>query len=130
MSANYIYVKLLGHPRADCNGYVKRATLVAEAKLGRYLLPNEIAHHINGIKKDDRPENLIALDQYEHHRLHRLTYINQNAGITHCKNGHEFTPENTRICKEKNGTIQRKCLMCVKIDNARRYCERKQNTRA
>lgn len=27
-------------------------------------------HHINGVKSDDRPENLICLSKYEHHQIH------------------------------------------------------------
>lgn len=33
-------------------------TLVMEEMIGRYLLPGETAHHKNGVRTDNRPENL------------------------------------------------------------------------
>jgi hypothetical protein len=66
----YCYLKFPGHPRADRNGYVKRADLVMEVKLGRVLEPNEIVHHLNGIKSDDSSDNLEVMTNSAHNLLH------------------------------------------------------------
>ena len=68
-SGGYVFVLKPDHPHARDDGYIKRAWLVLEEKLGRYLLPGTDAHHINGIKDDDRPENLAELSHGEHSRL-------------------------------------------------------------
>ena len=55
-----------GHPRTH-RGYVAEHCLVAEKKIGRYLREGESVHHINGVKSDNRPENLqVFATESEH----------------------------------------------------------------
>jgi HNH endonuclease len=56
--AGYVMVRIPGHPRAGRSPYVFEHILVAEQVLGRYLVDGESVHHINGIRDDNRPENL------------------------------------------------------------------------
>jgi hypothetical protein len=66
----YWYVKKPDHPRAGSTGYVKRADLVLEQKLGRPLTDGELAHHQNEDKTDDSPNNLELSTTSDHAKLH------------------------------------------------------------
>lgn len=67
----YIRVLSPDHPRAQMGPYGKRRyvmehILVWEKANGRLLPDGWIVHHLNGVKDDNRPENLVALPSQQH----------------------------------------------------------------
>lgn len=67
----YIGIKSPNHPNRNYQDYVFEHRLVMENHIGRFLLPVEIVHHKNGIKDDNRIENLeLFSNTSEHMRFH------------------------------------------------------------
>lgn len=68
----HVLVLKKGHPLADKNGYVLEHRYIMCRHLGRILCSDEIVHHKNGIKTDNRIENLEIMTNAEHTMIHHI----------------------------------------------------------
>lgn len=77
------------HPKAmksqNWEGYVYEHIVVAEKFLGRNLRENEEVHHLDENRANNRQENLLVLEDSQHHKLHGwLTYGSQRKKPEYC----------------------------------------------
>jgi len=66
----YVYIWEPSHPNANKRGYVAEHVLVISKKIGRPLIDKEQVHHINGVKNDNDPDNLVVMTINKHRSLH------------------------------------------------------------
>jgi hypothetical protein len=110
----YILVYMPTHPHAASNGYVLEHRLVMEAQIGRYLEANEQVHHINGVRSDNRKENLaLFASNSMHMRNHypltpdnllpdTLKTLSEQLGRT--PNRRDVTDQFTKACRRCFGS--------------------------
>lgn len=92
-SNGYILLRVgVEHHLADVRGYAYEHRVVAERKLGRQLLPQEVVHHLDGNKQNNHPDNLEV-----------------HAGIAEHLAQHRAPNSDRRLPKEPNPVVRCAC---------------------
>lgn len=66
----YVFLHIPEHPHASRRGYVQEHIVIVVAARGGVPLPTGAAvHHVNGVKTDNRPENLVVCNDNSYHML-------------------------------------------------------------
>jgi len=102
VTRGYVYVYQPTHPAANGYGFVAEHRLVAEAMLGRPLRGDEVVHHRNEQRGDNRPENLEAMDRRTHSRMHNTLPEGQWTRLYSCcqRCGRSDVPHASRgVCR-------------------------------
>lgn len=68
----YVYLHRPDHPQCNPSGYILEHRLVMEGMIHRLLLPNEVVHHRNKNRSDNRPENLQLFSENKDHLASEL----------------------------------------------------------
>lgn len=85
---NYIYILKPNHPNARKDGYIKRSRYKMSQKLKRPLLKQEVVHHLDLDKFNDKLGNLLLFKNNGKHRLFHsklYEYILKRFGIKEIK---------------------------------------------
>lgn len=81
-SDGYVSIYFPDHPKSNKDGYIMEHDLVMECYIGRWLKEDEIVHHKNKKRNDNRIENLKLMTKSEHAKMHMLERKERNDGLS------------------------------------------------
>ena len=124
---NYGYVHEFspGHPYKRKSGYVRQHRLVLEKYLGRFLCPDEIPHHVDGVRNNNTIENIELCLGSVHSSFHNKGNKN-SLGRKHSTESKDKMSHLALIREAKKReqsktmlgpSVSRKCRYCKKLDD-------------
>ena len=116
----YVRIYCPMHPESNSWGYVYEHRVLAEQKLGRRLEANEVVHHLNGKRWDNRMENLKVMDRREHSKLVNKPY--EETGVPSVCLPMELELEHKFLNRQEIVTKIKQCKVCNKSFTGRNNC--------
>ena len=112
-SRGYIKIYKPEHPFNN-DGYVLEHRLVMEKYLGRYLKKEEIVHHKNEVRNDNRIENLEVMTVSKHNGLHSKGNKYRVGKWLSQKAKNKISEKLSNFWKKHSTIVETKCTNCSK----------------
>ena len=137
MNNNYKEIYMPNHPYARQNGTVFEHRINAEKKIGRFLLPTEVVHHIDEDRTNNSLDKLMVFktnaDHTRFHKTGKIQALDDGTYISPVNENRIFTCIQCNNMYNLTGKWSSKifcCQNCKKLykdnnDNKKIYCNEK-----
>lgn len=104
----YRSIYLPDHPRSyksgNWKGWIYEHVVIAEQSIGRYLREDEVVHHLDFNRSNNRSTNLLVLPKSQHSKLHQ--WLNSGAP------GWQHPGQNWVNSEKPNSSEPNSCIRC------------------